>query len=109
MNEVGILFEDKHCTVRLLNINNQCDSYEWWWEEFEDNAVKTVFVVSYCPANFPGLVVHRMKIDEAQVQLDQLLTENWIVTRRGEPMLLKVPPVDKSANEYEEAEGHVDE
>jgi len=96
MPEMGILFEDKHCTVRLLNIDNQCDSYEWWWEEPE---FRTVFVVSWCPANYPGLVVHRLTASQAAEELEKLLTEGWTVTRRGQPEFLKVPEVEKT--EYE--------
>lgn len=90
-NQVGILFEDKHCTVRLLYEDNQCDSWEWWWEEQE---TETVFVVTWCPRNFPGLVVHRMRAYEAQQELDKLLSEGWKVTRRGDPVILKVPLIE---------------
>jgi len=90
--EMGILFEDKHCTVRLLQEDNQSDAIEWWWEEWNDG---TIFVISYNPAGYPGLVVHRITGADAQVELNKMLSEGWVVTRRGKPEFLKVPHVSK--------------
>jgi len=79
-NRRGIIFEDKFCGLRLEN----GDALEWWWDD--PDAWRTVFVVSYCPDNYPALVVHTMSAEDAQEQLDLLLTEGWEITRRGEEL-----------------------
>ena len=90
-NTVGILFEDKHCAVHLFLEDNLSDAHEWWWEERES---ETIFIVAWCPINYPALTVHRMVQVEAQEQLDKLLSEGWIVKSRHNPIMLKVPSIE---------------
>jgi hypothetical protein len=90
-NPLGILFTDKNCTVRLWYEDNQSNVYEWWWEEPEE---KTVFILHRDPGSYPGVMIHRMKVEDAQVELDKLLSEGWVVSRRMRPVMLRVPPVE---------------
>ena len=89
--DMGILFEDKHCTLRLLYEDNQADAKEWWWEEPES---RTVFIVYYSAASYPSLTVHRMTASQAQMELDKLFLEGWIVKTKHKPEFLKVPSAE---------------